>query len=403
MTKKTAKPYSFLSNLGYVKDDSPEQPWYSETTPEYASRALTAEETTVKLYQLRELEYDDGGEGERMWNELLDQISLQEMSQLIGTGGFSTMQLVGVDKPKTTDADGPSGFVIFMEQSPRKTIYDTCFYASETLLGASFNTELAYRMGRTVGNESLVGNERGEGQRPYSGWYAPAANIHRSPFSGRNWEYYSEDPLLSGKMAANVITGAAEKGTYCYMKHFAVNDQETSREGVLTWANEQAMREIYFRPFEIAVKEGGATAMMSSFNRIGTTWAGGDYRLLTQLLREEWGFKGMVITDFNTNATYMPADQMIRAGGDLNLCQDIQPSADYTATQVTQMRRATRNILYTVSRSNAMNGFGADTVWAYKLPIWQIVLWGVFAVRKAFRKQRAEEPDAASDGGGQNE
>ena len=416
VTKKTAKPYSFLSNLGYVKDDSPEQPWYSETTPEYASRALTAEETTVKLYQLRELEYDDGGEGERLWNELLDQISLQEMSQLIGTGGFSTMQLVGVDKPKTTDADGPSGFVIFMEQSPRKTIYDTCFYASETLLGASFNTELAYRMGRTVGNESLVGNERGEGQRPYSGWYAPAANIHRSPFSGRNWEYYSEDPLLSGKMAANVITGAAEKGTYCYMKHFAVNDQETSREGVLTWANEQAMREIYFRPFEIAVKEGGATAMMSSFNRIGTTWAGGDYRLLTQLLREEWGFRGMVITDFNTNATYMPADQMIRAGGDLNLCQDIQPSADYTATQVTQMRRATRNILYTVSRSNAMNGFGADTVWAYKLPIWQIVLicidcaavaalavWGVFAVRKAFRKQCAEKPDAASDDGGQNE
>ncbi len=410
-TKIREKTASFLRGLGYEKDDSPEQPWYSDEMPEYADRALSREETTVKLYQLRELEYDDGGEGERLWNELLDQISLNEMSLLIGTGGFNTMALEGIDKPKTTDADGPSGFVIFMEATSIKTVYDTCYYASETLLGASFDTDLAHRMGRMVGSEGLVGNERGEGQRPYSGWYAPAANIHRSPFSGRNWEYYSEDPLLSGKMAASVISGAAEKGTYCYMKHFALNDQETNREGVLTWANEQAMREIYFRPFEIAVKEGGANAMMSSFNRIGSTWAGGDYRLLTSLLREEWGFKGMVITDFNTNATYMPADQMIRAGGDLNLCQDIQPSKEYTATQVTCMRNAVRNILYTVSRSNAMNGFGADVVWVYKLPVWQIVLicvdvavaaglavWGVFAVRKAIKKSGGEEPAAPAEG-----
>ena len=397
VTKVRSKPSAFFRNLDYEKNDDASSPWYAETPPKYSERSLSAEETEVKLYMLRELEYDDGGEGERMWNALLDQLTLQEMSQLIGTGSFNTMRIDGIGKPRTTDADGPSGFTVFMGDP---TVYGTCFYASECLLGATFNEELAYRMGAMVGNEGLWGNVRGDG-RPYSGWYAPAVNIHRSPFSGRNWEYYSEDPLLSGRSAANVIQGAKSKGVYCYVKHFALNDQETNREGVMTWADEQTMREIYFKPFEMAVKEGGTTAMMSSFNRIGTTWAGGDYRLLTSLLRNEWGFRGTVITDFNTNAAYMPADQMIRAGGDLNLCQDIQPSADYTATQISCMRTAVRNILYTVSRSNAMNGFGPDVVYAYHMPMWTVVMiiidvalavglavWGVFAIRGAFKKER---------------
>lgn len=406
--KSKSKPSSFFNDLKYTKDDAEDKPWFvpESEKPVYSQKQLSFKDTEVKLYMLRELEYDDGGEGERLWNALLDQLSLSEMSQLIGTGNFNTMQIESIGKPKTIDPDGPAGFTIFQEVSATKTVYGTCFYASECVVAATWNEDIAYRMGRMIGNEGLWGNQKGD-SRPYSGWYAPAMNIHRSPFSGRNWEYYSEDAFISGKMAANVVRGANDKGVYTYLKHFALNDQETSREGVMTWADEQTMREIYFKPFEYAIKEGGSMAVMSSFNRIGKIWAGGNYALLTSLLRDEWGFKGMVITDFNTNGTYMPADQMIRAGGDLNLCQDMQPSSDYTATQVSAMRKATRNILYTVSRSNAMNGSGDGVWWGYSTPGWIIfviwidvgitallAVWGFFAIRKAFRRNNKKQLNA---------
>ena len=147
----------------------------------------------------------------------------------------------------------------------------------------------------------LCGNERGDGL-PYPGWYAPGVNLHRSPFSGRNTEYYSEDPFMNGVMAATVIKGVQEKGVYANVKHFALNDQETNRGGVATWCDEQAMREIYFKAFEIAVKEGESHGLMTSFNRIGTEWAGGSYRLVTTVLRKEWGFQGSVICDFHIKA-----------------------------------------------------------------------------------------------------
>jgi beta-glucosidase len=257
------------------------------------------------------------------------------------------------------------------------TVYDTCFYASPALVAATWNSELAYEQGKMIGNEGIWGNDRGD-QAPYSGWYAPAVNIHRSPFSGRNWEYYSEDGFLSGKMAAKVIIGAKEKGVYTYIKHFAVNDQETDRDsnGLLTWLDEQTMREIYLKPFEIAVKEGQTTAVMSSFNRLGTVWAGGSYELLTEVLRHEWGFEGMVITDYNVY-NHMPADQMIRAGGDLNLIQDKRPTTSteaLTSTQISLMRQASKNILYTVANSNAMNGLGANATIHYLLPRWTVTM-----------------------------
>ena len=290
------------------------------------------------------------------------------------------------------------------------TVYGTCKYASECVIGATWNKDLVYDMGVMIGLESLWGNVRGDG-RPYSGWYAPAVNIHRSPFSGRNFDYYSEDPVLSGKMAAQVISGAKSKGVYTYVKHFAVNDQETNRDtnGLITWLNEQSLREIYLKPFELAVKEGGTTAMMSSFNRIGTVWAGGDYRLLTEILRDEWGFRGTVITDYNL-CEHMPPDQMIRAGGDLNLTQDGLPTTENASpTQMNAIRNAVKNILYTVAGSNAMNGYGEGNVWAYALPVWQIWLivinialvvisavWGFFVIRRALKKNKVQQT-AASD------
>ena len=153
-----------------------------------------------------------------------------------------------------------------------------------------------------------------------SGWYAPAINIHRSAFSGRNFEYYSEDPVISGKMAAEEVRGAQENGLYAYIKHFALNDQEEQRLGLLcTWANEQTIRQTYLKPFEDAVKLGGATAVMSSFNYIGNEWAGGCSALLNDVLRGEWGFRGMVLTDYFGGYGYMDADKAIRNGNDIML------------------------------------------------------------------------------------
>jgi beta-glucosidase len=214
----------------------------------------------------------------------------------------------------------------------------------------------------------------------------------------------SEDGFLAAGMAAGVVKGAREKGVYTYAKHFALNDQETNRDttDLITWCNEQAMRELYFVPFEAAVKDGGATAFMSSFNRVGTVWAGGDYNLLTNLLRVEWGFRGTVITDFNLTP-YMNVDQMIRAGGDLNLSPSKNLSSNASATAVAAIRAAAKNILYTVANSNAMNGMGSKVVWGYARPLWVIYLsvadaaiavlcigWGALVF---FRKLKAPEPE----------
>ncbi|MBR6027777.1 MAG: glycoside hydrolase family 3 C-terminal domain-containing protein [Clostridia bacterium] len=304
------------------------------------------------------------------WEKLLDEIPLDEMKTLVGCAAFKTQKVDGVDgivgKPMTIDGDGPSGFTSFISEAD---IYGTCLYQAEAVMGASWNTDLAQRMGEIVGEEGLVGKE--STSTPYSGWYAPAVNIHRSPFAGRNWEYYSEDGVLSGKLAAKVVEGAQSKGLYCYVKHFAINDQETDREynGILVWANEQAMREIYLKPFELTVKESDAHGMMSSFNRIGMKWAGGSYPLLTEILRNEWGFQGMVITDYSLN-TYTHVDEMIRAGGDLFLTQEPKSfnMAD-DATQIALLRKATKNILYTVVNSNAMG----VQVLGYAPAMWKMV------------------------------
>lgn len=385
----------FFDLLSYKIDDQQSDPWFSDTTPNQEKSETHYNRTKVKLYQLINKSYDDP-----LWDELLDQLTVAQMSALISKGNFRTININNIAKPLTIDADGPMGFAIFMGDP---SVYDTGYYASEVVLGSTWNSELANELGVMIGNEGLIGDERGDG-RPYSGWYAPAMNIHRSQFGGRNFEYYSEDGYLSGIMASEVVKGAKSKGVYTYVKHFALNDQETNRDttGLITWANEQAMREIYFLPFEMTVKEGGTTAFMSAFNRMGTVWAGGDYRLLTSLLRNEWGFRGMVITDFNLTP-YMNVDQMIRAGGDLNLSPSKNLSDTTSSTGVTAIRKSTKNILYTVVNSNAMNGLGEGVVYVYAMPIWMIWLivvdiavigvlatWGFVVIKKA-KKKKGEE------------
>ncbi|MBR1814591.1 MAG: fibronectin type III-like domain-contianing protein [Lachnospiraceae bacterium] len=216
-----------------------DKPWYAERKPRQKRKEMTYENTEYKLYDLIGKDYDDP-----LWDKLLNQLTYEQIGYLIGTGNFNTAEIANIDKPKTTDPDGPAGFTNFMTViGGTATVYDTCFYASECVIAATWNTELVCKMGEAIGNEALIGNERGDG-RVYSGWYAPAVNIHRTPFSGRNWEYYSEDGFLAGRMAASVIEGASEKGVYTYVKHFAVNDQETNRDtnGLITWLSEQSLR-----------------------------------------------------------------------------------------------------------------------------------------------------------------
>ena len=248
---------------------------------------------------------------------------------------------------RVPNADGPAGWLY---GAPSGTYSTWC---GETVLASTWNKELAREKGIGMGNEALWGNGSAYSKIPF--WYAPAVNIHRSPFSGRNFEYYSEDGVLAGLMAASCIDGAQSKGLMCYVKHFGVNDQESNRCGLLTWLDEQSMREIYIRPFELCVTEGGTMAMMSSLNKIGTQWAGGSYELLTEILRNEWGFNGNVVTDSYAHGTWSNGDMMIRAGGNLALGTGSVNFNKGTATTVAALRKAAQGVLYSHANSMAMN------------------------------------------------
>ncbi len=359
------------------------------------SMPATGKENGIVLAELAGADYSDP-----LWERFLDQLTVAEMTDLVNRGGFHTEAIERLGVPQTTAADGPVGFCNFLDDP---TIYGTCVYPCEVVLASTWNTDRLYDMGVSLGNEGLVGNEKGDGA-PYTGWYAPGVNLHRSPFGGRNFEYYSEDPFLSGYLAAAAMKGAAEKGVYVDLKHFALNEQETHRSsnGVLTWATEQSVRELYLKSFEIAVKQAkgeGVKAMgvMTSFNRIGERWTGGDWRLLTGILRNEWGFEGLVICDFNT-CNHMVEKDMFYAGGDLNLqilnTMVWRPDGK-DATDVSLLRESAKNILFVVANSNAMRGEFTMTI-----PTWQIIaivisvaivlglsVWGVFAIRSALGKE----------------
>lgn len=334
----------------YDKD----QPWYTDKMPTYQ----TVRKTNISATKLVGLDFDDA-----RWEKFMDQLTLEDMRDLIVKGYFITNNIDDLDVPMSITPDGPTGFV---QGSGYNWVGNTCSYASPILVASTWNKDLALKMGEAVGEEGIWGGEGGTARSTgikggYNGWYAPGNNIHRSPFSGRNFEYYSEDPTLAGEICANVVKGAQSKGVFVMMKHFALNDQETNRGDLATWANEQTIREIYLKSFETAVKDGGATGMMSAFNRFGHTWAGASYSVLTEVLRNEWGFDGLVITDWVNG--FMKADLMIRAGNDLWLANGNDRTlsisgAALTPTHVAAMRRAAKSVLYTVINSNAMNRLG---------------------------------------------
>lgn len=332
-----------------------------------------------------ELDLDDmldtEGYDDEKWDDLLKQIQKNEMFQLIRDGFFKTVAIESVKKPQFADLDGPLGL------NTRVTSSNSCSfipYPSATMLAQTFNPELAHALGASVGQEAQDANV---GIR---GWYGPAANIHRNPYGGRNGEYYSEDGLLSGRMAAETIRGAKEKGLYCYLKHFVANDTETLREGLYTFLTEQSLREIYLKPFEIAVKEGGANALMTSMNRLGAVWSGGSRGLCTDILRNEWGFRGTLVTDWldTGHSDYMPVYRGIWAGNDIWLNNVTVPGQDLfdngemadDPVFVTLAQKVSHDVLYTLvdteqaaggTRSLTSGGFVYNTSW-----IW----WGIFPV-----------------------
>ncbi|MCT9821226.1 glycoside hydrolase family 3 C-terminal domain-containing protein [Microbacterium sp. W1N] len=340
--------------------------------------------TDLSLIDMRGLAKDDP-----KWDELLDSLNVGDMSGMLLNGAYQTGAIGSIGKPQTLEPDGPAGFSSFINSSINGTAYP-----SEVLIAQTWDVDLGTAMGVMLGNEAIFKN--------INGWYAPAANLHRSPFGGRNFEYYSEDPVLSGKMLTAVANGIGTKGVYTMLKHFAMNEQETNRvnNGIATWATEQAIREIYLKPFEMGVKnitmdvkflsddEGtvsdttiGAAGIMSSFNRIGATWAGGSVALMDTVLRGEWGFEGFAITDFNLYP-YMNPNEGINAGSDLMLT--FQPSKSFndssSAKAVTDIRNATHNILFAVANSNAMDGLAPGATVDYTPPawvVWQIIITSV--------------------------
>lgn len=292
----------------------------------------------MTIDDVKGLDYDDPA-----WDDLLEQLSVDEMVNLVATGGYATAAIDSIDKNATMDEDGPQGINSLISGDVKGVVFP-----AEVVVASTFSKELAEKMGKALGDESA--------EYGIAGLYGPAMNTHRSPFCGRNYEYYSEDGVLAGKTAAAFVRGANEAGIYCYMKHFALDEQETERLDISIWCNEQAMREIYLKPFELCVKEGGVTAAMASDSFIGATWAGEREELMNTVLRGEWGFDGMVITDFVTSNS-KNADRMIRSGTDLSLTTlgNLTPSSLSTDSAAGRqaLRTVAHNILYTFANSNA--------------------------------------------------
>lgn len=316
------------------------------------------------------------------WEVLLDQITVAELENVVMKGGYATWEIPSVGKPKVVDLDGPTGFNRHPNGAPEFT-----GFPSAIIVAGTWNTNVAEYYGQVVGTE---GSQAGVG-----GWYAPGMNIHRSPFCGRNYEYYSEDPFISGMIGAAVVKGTLEKGVYSYIKHFAVNENENGREGLYTWLTEQALREVYLRPFELSIKIGKANAIMSSYNRIGDTWAGGSHALMTEILRNEWGFKGASVTDYvdgNSRNNYMGVDQGIRAGNDIwleNGNDANKGSMNYndrtSATAVACAREATKHVIYmycnTLKTSwDAGNEVGDVNQAEDKIQLWEIAWYAADVV-----------------------
>ena len=331
-----------------------------------AAAVTTGADNGLKLVDMRGLDKNDP-----KWDQLMDEMTLDDMNALISLGGYQTNSVDSIGKVRTNDCDGPASI------NNNFTGVGSIGFPVGVTVAATWNKDLAYRFGESIGK---MANEM-----DVSGWYAPAMNNHRTAFAGRNFEYYSEDPVLSGHIAANAVKGSQDYGVYAYMKHFALNDQEGNRCDMLcTWCGEQAIREIYLKPFEKCVKDADCLEVMSSFNYIGNRWAGGSSSLCKNVLRDEWGFRGFVETDYFGVYGYMSADQAIRNGTDLMLVNyptatnDVQFRDTNGAKQA--MRESAKNILYVVANSRQYDPANLNT----GIAKWKIIMYAADAVVTLF-------------------
>ena len=334
-----------------------------------------------KLIEMRGLDYDDPA-----WESLLDQLTFSEMCSMIADGFHWNMPAKSVEAPGTRDENGPQG----LTTSLLKTDLAATAFSSEDIMAATFNRDLIYEVGRCIGNDCL--------HTGVSFLYGTGNNIHRTPYGGRNFEYYSEDGYLSGEICAAEVAGMKEKGVEVLMKHFALNDSEAERIGLGVWLNEQAAREIYLKAFQAPVEDADANGVMVAYTRFGATWSGAHYGLITGILREEWGCEGKIITDNALNEYVNPADFVLAGGSimDAMLPTQLNMIKKYEddTVIVSAMREAAHRNLYAVVNSSGMNGVGAETtirlvtpwpVWACwglailftGLFVTSVVVWGV--------------------------
>lgn len=318
----------------------------------------TGKENNITLAQLRGVDITD-----KKWDELLDEMSVQDMVDLTSLAGYQTAAVKSIGKVQVNDADGPAAI------NNNFTGAGSIGFPVATVIAQTWNPDLVREYGNIMGKMAK--------EMDVTGWYAPGVNIHRTPFGGRNYEYYSEDGVLTGIMAASAIQGVQKQGLYAFIKHFALYDGNSKMVSV--WSNEQAIREIYLKPFEIGIKDGNARALMVSWNYIGTKWAGESSALLKTVLRQEWGFKGMTVSDYfrDNGHGFMNADAALANGVDAMLSTygagPNVPADTSVPSTVADMRTASRHILYTVVNS-----------WKYEngepkapLAMWKI---GVFVV-----------------------
>ena len=295
------------------------------------------------------------------------------MVNTITLGFHNTAACEIVSKAATKDENGPQGLTASLTGGK-----SAMCYTSEDIMAATMNTELMEDVGRCIGNDCL--------DMGYSGLYGPGINMHRTPYSGRNFEYYSEDPFVAGTICAAETKGIQSKGVYVYLKHVALNDSESSRRGVNTWLTEQTARELYLEVADKAIIDGGAWCVMSGFNRWGAQWCGENANLMNGYLRGEAGMRGMSITDFSGLSQYMDVADGLIGGSDI---WDSPMTMIHTVAagqmagdpyMVSEMRDAMHRILYTVVNSNAMNGWNSETHIEPNTPWWQLAIYGLIGV-----------------------
>ena len=355
------------------------------TRPEDENAEMPAFDQTgdLKLCDLIGADYDD-----TRWETLLSQMSKKETYDLIRHAGYGTVAVQSAGVPGTVQKDGPAGISSTLAGGNLHCMA----YEPAVVLASTYNVDLASRRGKLVGEDSLSSGVQV--------WYAPAMNIHRAAISGRNFEYYAEDPFLSGVFGAAETAAFQSKGGIVTIKHFAFNDQETNRIGGAMFVNEQSARQLYLKPFEMSIVNGGAVGIMSGMNRIGCRWIGGHAGIMTNILRGEWGYKGFVITDQTSFASFNYCDirEGLPAGNDLwlNTAYNMWDLKDdeLTPTVMQAARTAAHRYLYAVANSNAMNGVDADTTVKNIIPAWQygyvvIIIFVVFMWFFGFKAVRA--------------